>query len=130
MSGQVTIRDSNGTSSNRPYPRRTVSPPVDVFESEDEVLVVADVPGMPGDAIDLRVENDTLTLETHRTPDNDSTAPALLREYDEVDFARSFRLPAGIDTANIVAEAKNGTIAVRLPKAAAAKPRKVTVRSA
>jgi len=130
MSEQVAIRNSNGALPHKPYPRRTVAPPVDVFEGEDEVLIVADVPGLPGEAVDLRVENDTLTLETRRSPDGDSTAPALLREYDEVDFARSFRLPAGIDTANIVAEAKNGTIVVRLPKAAAAKPRKVAVRAA
>jgi len=130
MSEQVAVRNSNGTLPTKPYPRRTVAPPVDVFENEDEVLVVADVPGIEGEALDLRVENDTLTLETHRSPSSDSTAPALLREYDEVDFARSFRLPAGIDTANIAAEAKNGTLVVRLPKAAAAKPRRVTVSAA
>jgi HSP20 family molecular chaperone IbpA len=109
--------------------RRTVEPPVDVLESADNVLLVADVPGASVETVDVRVENDTLTLEAKRPSASQDAAPALTREYEEVDFARSFRIPAGIDTANITAEAKNGTVVVRLPKAAAAKTRKVDVRA-
>jgi HSP20 family protein len=113
---------------NGKQPRpRTVSPPVDVFENGDEVLIIADVPGVPAAAIDVRVENGTLTLEGKRAAENGG--PALAREYGEFDFARSFRIPAGIDTANIVAEAKHGTVLVRLPKVAAVKPRKITVQA-
>jgi HSP20 family protein len=107
--------------------RRTVEPPVDILESADNVLVVADIPGASVETVDVRVENDTLTLEAKRPSASQDAAPALTREYEEVDFARSFRLPSGIDTANITAEAKNGTVVVRLPKAAAAKTRKVAV---
>ncbi len=107
--------------------RRAVEPPVDVLESADNFLVVADVAGASAETIDVRVENDTLTLQAKR-PATRNDAPALAREYEEVDFARSFRIPAGIDTANIVAEVKNGTLVVRLPKVAAAKTRKVEVR--
>jgi HSP20 family protein len=109
--------------------RRTVEPPVDVLESADNVLVVADIPGASIETVDVRVENDTLTLEARRPSASENGSPALAREYEEVDFARSFRIPAGIDTANITAEAKNGTLVVRLPKAAAAKTRKVDVRA-
>jgi HSP20 family protein len=121
-------REANGVQRAKPYTRRSVSPPVDVFENGDEVLLVADVPGVPADAVELRVENGTLTLEAKRAAEN--RGPALAREYEEVDFARSFRIPAGIDTANISAEAKNGTVLVRLPKVAAVKPRKISVQSA
>src|SRR5262249_146 len=109
-------------------PRRAVVPPVDILENADEVLVVADVPGVEASAIDVRVENDTLTLEAKHTSSPVGT-PALAREYDETDFARNFRIPAGIDAANINAEVRNGTVIVRLPKAATAKPRKVAVRA-
>ena len=51
-----------------------------------------------------------------------------MREYDETDFVATFRIPAGIDTTAIAAETKNGTLLVRLPKAAAAKARKIVVR--
>jgi len=129
MSEIATVRESNGSTPGKHDYRRAVAPPVDVFENADEVLVVADVPGVASDAVDVRVENDTLTLETRRASGEDKGVPALAREYVEVEFARSFRIPAGIDTTQIAAEARNGTITVRLPKAAAAKPRKITVRS-
>jgi HSP20 family molecular chaperone IbpA len=99
------------------------------LESADNVLVVADIPGASIETVEVRVENDTLTLEAKRPSVSQDGAPALTREYEEVDFVRSFRIPAGIDTANITAEAKNGTVIVRLPKAAAAKTRKIDVRA-
>jgi HSP20 family protein len=121
---------NNGqVSSAAPTPyvhRRAVEPPVDVLENPDNLLVVADVPGASSETIELRIENDTLTLEAKRPAASQDNA--LAREYEEVDYARSFRIPAGIDTANITAEAKNGTVVVRLPKAAAAKTRKIEVR--
>jgi HSP20 family molecular chaperone IbpA len=110
-------------------PRRVVAPDVDVYESADELLVVGDLPGVSGENIEVRVENDTLTLEgKHASPLG--TAPAVAREYEEVDYARSFRIPAGIDAAAVRAEAKNGAVLVHLPKAAGAKPRKIAVRAA
>jgi HSP20 family molecular chaperone IbpA len=125
-----TFKSANGgPSSDKPRLRRVAAPDVDVFENADEVLVVADIPGVSGDVVDVRVENDTLTLAAkHPTPVDG--APALAREYEEVDYARSFRIPAGIDTANVRAEAKNGTLRVHLPKASAAKPKKIAVQSA
>jgi HSP20 family molecular chaperone IbpA len=121
-------KHKNGSAVARAYHRRAVAPPVDVFENADELLIVADVPGVRNDGIDLRVENDTLTLDAKRAyPSEDS--PALSREYEEVDFSTTFRIPAGIDTGGISAETKSGTLVVRLPKAAAAKSRKIVVRS-
>ena len=125
MSETMAVQSNNGVTQGKPYVQRAVTPAVDVFENADEVLVVADVPGVPSDQIDVRVENGTLTLQARRPEENDGTA--LAREYDVVDYARPFRIPAGIDTASISAEAKNGTLLVRLPKIAAVKPRKIAV---
>jgi HSP20 family protein len=125
MSETVAVQN-NGITQAKQYAQRAVAPPVDIYENADEVLVVADVPGVPGDQIDVRVENGTLTLEARRSPGDRETA--LAREYDVVDFVRTFRIPAGIDAANISAETKNGTLLVRLPKIAAVKPRKIAVR--
>ncbi len=116
----------NGTAAAKAYHRRAAAPSVDVFENADELLIVADVPGVPNDGIDLQVQNDTLTLTARRPAPADS--PALVREYEETDFVATFRIPAGIDTAAIAAETKNGTLVVRLPKATAAKARKIVVR--
>jgi len=108
--------------------RRVIAPDVDVYENADELLVVGDVPGASSENVEIRVENDTLTLEAkHASPVEEG--PALAREYEEVDYARTFRIPAGIDTAAVRAEAKNGAVVVHLPKATAAKPRKIPVQA-
>ena len=69
-----------------------------------------------------------LLLRPHGYKVDKVRSPALVREYEETDFVATFRIPAGIDTAAITAETKNGTLVVRLPKAAAAKARKIVVR--
>jgi HSP20 family molecular chaperone IbpA len=125
MSAQVTVREGNGSAPAAPRAYRTVAPAVDIFENADEILVVADVPGAASDAIDVKVENDTLTIATKRAAIPEERA--LGREYEAFDFARTFRLPRGIDGTNIRAEARNGTLVVRLPKAAASKARKIPV---
>lgn len=125
----MSILAKTETSEAKTYPARSVAPLVDVFENVDEVLVVADVPGVGVDAVELRVENGTLTLEAKHPARESRSAPALAREYEEVDRARSFRIPDGIDTQRISAEAKNGTLVVHLPKVAAVKPRKIEVRA-
>ena len=112
---EVAVVENNGAVQDKQYYARAISPPVDVFENADEVLVVADVPRVPASSIDVRVENDTVVLSAKRAPESG------------VDFARSFRVPPGIDAGGIVAEAKNGTVLVRLPKIAAVKPRKIAV---
>lgn len=119
----------NGHVAAKQYQRRSAAPPVDVFENADELLIVADVPGVANDGIDLRVENDTLTLVARPPASSTEQSPALVREFEEVDFEATYRIPAGIDTGAIAAETKNGTLVVRLPKAAAAKARKIVVRS-
>lgn len=127
MADTVTVGENRNTEKIKQTARRTVTPQVDVFENADDVFVVADVPGVNREAIDVRVEHDTLTIETTRTPAADEAAPALAREYAPADYVRSFRIPAGIDASSVSAEVKHGTLVVRLPKAAAAKSRKVPV---
>ena len=131
MNQVTTTQNSNGTSTARANHRRAVAPSVDIFENADELLVIVDVPGVPSDGIDLQVQNDTLTLAARRRDLEGAgrpVAPALVREYEEADFVASLRIPAGIDTAAIAAETRHGTLVVRLPKAAAARARKIVVR--
>jgi HSP20 family molecular chaperone IbpA len=128
MSEAVKVRENGGpTVQAARQARRVVAPAVDVFENDHEVLVVADVPGVSEDAFEVQVENDKLTIETKRHAVND--ARALGREYEEVDYARSFRIPAGIDAPKVSAELKNGTLTVHLPKSEAVKARRISVRT-
>ncbi len=128
MNDVTATPQKNGIHRAGAYRRHTAAPPVDVYENADELLIVADVPGVPNDGIDLRVENGTLTLTARRAGAKEES-PALVREYDEVDFSATYRIPAGIDTSAIAAETKHGTLIVHLPKAAAVKARKIVVRS-
>ena len=96
-------------------PRRIITPPVDVYENADELLLVADVPGVTPDGLTLKVERETLTLEATRG--------------DSYLYERSFRLPHGIDTNAIEATLKNGVARIRLPKSEKLKPRTIPVRT-
>jgi HSP20 family molecular chaperone IbpA len=118
----------NGTAPERAYRRRSFAPPVDVYENADEILIVADIPGVSAEDISLQVEKDTLTLTAKGKSLHSENARALALELAEVDYERTFRLPPGIDGDRIAAEAQRGTLLVHLPKAPEANPRKVLVK--
>src|SRR5689334_8656769 len=75
--------------------RPSVTPPCDIYENADEILVVADLPGVPTDAVQIRLEKGELTLEARR--DLPAEGSALSAEYHGRDFSRRFAVPAGID---------------------------------
>lgn len=102
-------------------------PRIDILETEQEVLLLADLPGVrPGD-VDVRFENGELTIHGRRTSSFTGKKRALW-EYEPVNYHRSFRLAEDVAAERIEAELKNGVLTVRLPKAEAAKPRRINVR--
>jgi HSP20 family protein len=104
-------------------------PAVDIVETEEELLLVADVPGVaPGD-VDLRFENDELILQAKRSLPARAGKP-LRGEYKEGDFYRLFRVHESIDSTGIAAECAGGVLTVHLPKVEKVKPRKVLVKAA
>jgi HSP20 family molecular chaperone IbpA len=121
----------NGAAPEKAYRKRTFAPPVDVFENADELLVVADLPGIAVESVALTVEKGTLTLTARAAAPGDGEPQKRARslEFEAVDYERTFRLPPGLDESRISAEAKNGTLLVHLPKAAEAKPRQVAVKA-
>jgi HSP20 family protein len=105
----------------------TVTPRADVLETDDEFLVLADLPGVTPDGIDIRFENGELTLHGRRAADHAEKARALW-EYEVTNYFRTFRLTEHIAADRIEAELKNGVLALHLPKAEAVKPRRIAVR--
>jgi len=95
--------------------RPSVTPACDVYENRDEILVVADVPGVTADALAVSLEKGELT--------------ALASEYRDCDYHRRFAVPGGIDAAKISAELKNGVLWLHLPKVEAYKPRQIAVHA-
>lgn len=110
--------------------RPSVLPPVDVYEDENAITVLADLPGVAKDDLTLRVEGDTLTLEADLKL---GEAPDMQVTWAEVRapvYRRSFTLSRELDTARIEAALKDGVLTLTLPKREHARPRRIEVRSA
>jgi HSP20 family protein len=104
------------------------APAVDIHETENELVVKADLPDVSEKDIDVRVENDMLTIRGERKLDQTVKEDSFLRvERAYGMFSRSFRLPRTVTTEGIQASYKNGVLEVTLPKRAEAKARQVKV---
>lgn len=104
----------------------TVSPRVDIYENNDEILLVADMPGVGQEDIALRLDKNELTIEGQRS--NLIEATVLAAEYRPYDYRRVFTVPKTIDPEKIHAELKEGVLTVHLTKSAAYKPREIKVQ--
>jgi HSP20 family protein len=104
------------------------TPRVDIFETEHELTLYADLPGVRPEDVDLRYEQGELLLHGRVQPRHQQEN-FLLQEYEEGDFYRAFTIHESIDTNRIEAECKNGVVVVHLPKAEAAKPRRINVQA-
>jgi HSP20 family protein len=105
----------------------TVSPRADVLETDDEFLLLADMPGVTAEDLDIRFENGELTLHGRRTPGHTGQTRTAW-EYEVTNYFRSFRLTDDIAADRIEAGLKNGVLTVHLPKAEAVKPRRIAVK--
>jgi HSP20 family molecular chaperone IbpA len=105
---------------------RYITPPVDIYETPDGLVVMADLPGVTRENLDVRVDNNVLTIRgmsRHTTPSD-----PVYREYELINFFRQFELGEKIDQGQIAAELKHGVLLLRLPKAPEAKARQIEVR--
>jgi len=119
-------RDPNHLPARAEQARATLSPAVDVYENGDELLLVADIPGVTRDEVSLHFANNQLMIEALRKP-NDS-GKLLASEFGPADFLRSFSVPPGLDADKVTAEFREGVLCIHLPKSAAVKPRQIEVR--
>lgn len=95
------------------------TPLVDVYENDDEFLLSADLPGVSHDALRIDVDSDELLIEGRRAEDD---------RWGQ-GFRRTFKLPPGTDYDKVNAELKHGVLWLHLPKAAAIKPRRISVKA-
>lgn len=105
-----------------------ITPPVDIYETQEGLVVKADLPGVPKDSMDVRVENNLLTIRAKAA----HVAPGdpIYREYELVNFFRQFELNERVDQSRISAQFDHGVLTLNLPKAEEAKPRKIEVKVA
>ena len=125
----VAARAQDKVPSNREETRsqeRYITPPVDIYETADGLVVKADLPGVAKEGLDVRVENSLLTIRG-QTADAAPGDP-IYQEYGLVNFFRQFELNERVDQSKISADLKHGVLTLTLPKTEEAKPRKVEVK--
>lgn len=104
---------------------RVLVPPVDIFETDTGLVVVADLPGVNKEDIEVKVEKNVLTLKTKPAQGlKDGTAR---QEYNLLPFYRQFQLSEAVDQSGISAEMKYGVLTIHLPKIKEQQPRKIEV---
>ena len=108
--------------------RPLATPRVDIYENQDEILLIADMPGVTQS--DLKIDLDEEQLVIDGRPPEDSVGASLVREFEPVEYRRSFVVPQGIDRDKVSAELRNGVLWLHLPKSQAVKPRRIEVKSA
>lgn len=105
--------------------------PIDVYQTDNEVVVEASMPGVKADDIDISVTGDTLTMrgEVREEKEVEGERDYHLRERRYRRFARSLTLPSTVDADKAQAEMDNGILILRIPKAEEAKPKQITVKT-
>jgi HSP20 family molecular chaperone IbpA len=109
-------------------PARVFMPDADIYESEDALTVILEMPGVEKDHVDIRVENDVLSVEGRLDLSKYQGLVPLYTEYNVGHYARSFQLSNKVDQTKIAAAMKDGVLSLTLPKAEQAKPRKIDIR--
>jgi HSP20 family protein len=104
-------------------------PHTDIYEREDAIVVMAEMPGVKRDDVDVNLENNELMVSGHAEEPRVEGHELCYAEYETGDYRRRFRISSPINAEKIDASMKNGVLRVVLPKSKEAKPRKVQVKA-
>ena len=108
--------------------QRTVLPAVDVYEDQAGITLLADMPGVPKDRLELKVEADTLSIEGQVVPATPEGLEAVYAEVRVPRYRRTFTLSRELDTSKVDASLKDGVLTLRIPQQAHAQPRRIEVQ--
>jgi len=108
-------------------PTRAFMPTADIFESEEALTVVLEMPGVSKDMVDVNVEDGILTVEGRIDFGKYEGLQPVYSEYNVGPYRRSFRISSELDQDKITAEMRDGVITLTLPKAEKAKPRRIAI---
>lgn len=104
-------------------------PRTDIFEREKEIVVMAEMPGVKRDAVDVNLETDELRISGRVDETAIEGHELAYAEYEVGDYERTFRITGGIDADKIDATMKNGVLQIVLPKSKEAMPQKISVKA-
>lgn len=120
-----TLFDDSGGSA---APTRRWVPPMDLVETEDSLVLRADLPGMDQDDIKVEIEDRTLTVSGEREAEHEERPEGFYRvERSFGRFERSLTLPRGVDGSTVTAQFDRGVLEVRIPKPEASRPRRIEI---
>lgn len=119
----ITKKEQGAVESTRNL--RQVTPLVDIYENDDEILLHAEMPGVTKDDITVNIDNGNLALTGVRSMSKGGAAE--WEEFGEVEYQRVFSVPQTIDVNKVSAELKDGVLALHLPKSEAAKPKQIKI---
>ncbi len=109
---------------------RLFVPRVDIYESKDDIHLIADIPGADQDSIEITLEKNILTIEARVVTEKPVDFSLTYAEYGVGDFKRKFTLSNEIDKDRINAIVKDGVLTLKMPKAGPAKAQKIEVKAA
>ena len=110
-------------------PRPVFMPPADIYETKDSIVVLAEMPGVSPEGVDISLERRVLTIRGRSAANEHTGYQRVYNEYADGDYERVFTLSENIDRDRIAATLKDGVLQLVLPKAEAAKPRKIELKS-
>ncbi len=131
MATQLERQESKavGSKIERARNRVVLTPPVDIYETNDDIVLTADMPGVDEKSVDITLEQDVLTVEGRMSETAPEGQRLEFQEYHVGDYRRVFTLATDVDRDRIQAEVKNGVLRLVLPKAEPAKAKKIQVRA-
>jgi len=130
----MSMEMTKGTAPNTAAEARAVETPryvpaVDIYETDEDYVVMAEMPGCDPKGIDVQFDNGELTIYGRVAPRQVPETGWLAREFGIGDYYRTFNVTDSIETEKVSAEYEHGILTLRLPKVEAAKPRKIEVRT-
>mgnify|MGYP000336128926 CR=1 FL=1 len=130
QSKEIQARDKQEVSSSAEQTRSGLifTPDVDIFETEQELVLLADMPGVKADALTIDLRDNVLTLTGEVEAEANSGEQVILSEYPTGKYHRRFTLSEVIDQSKIDANLKDGVLRLTLPKVEKATPRQITVK--
>ena len=130
MNNQVQATSSSATPATQDTaPERFVVPPVDVYENDSSITLLADLPGVPRDQLHVRVDGDNLVLEATATTAGPENLQLVYGEAQCPAYRRQFTLSRELDPSRIEAQLRDGVLRLTIPKAEEARPRRIQVQA-
>ena len=122
-------REVAETDSERTRDRAAFVPRADIYGNDDEIVVVADMPGVDEHSVDVTLENNVLTINGYVEPEQPEGMGLSYAEYQVGDYQRAFTVSDQIDREGIEATVKDGVLRLRLPKVTEARVKKIAIKA-